>query len=40
MEHTQIHIRAEFTIEEGKIEEYKKLVQDMSRVVELTSHIQ
>ena len=34
MEHTQIHIRAEFTIEEGKIEEYKKLVQDMSRVVE------
>ena len=34
MEHTQIHIRAEFTIEEGKIEEYKKPVQDMSRVVE------
>ena len=30
----QIHFRAEFTIEEGKIEEYKKLVQDMSRVVE------
>jgi quinol monooxygenase YgiN len=34
MEHNQIHFRAEFTIEEGKIEEYKKLVQDLSRVVE------
>ena len=34
MEHDQIHFRAEFTIEEGKIEEYKKLVQEMSRVVE------
>lgn len=34
MEHNQINFRAEFTIEEGKIEEYKKLVQDMSRVVE------
>jgi quinol monooxygenase YgiN len=34
MEHDQIHFRAEFTIQEGKIEEYKKLVQDMSRVVE------
>ena len=34
MENNQIHFRAEFTIEEGKIEEYKKLVQDMSRVVE------
>jgi quinol monooxygenase YgiN len=34
MKHDQIHIRAEFTIQEGKIEEYKKLVQDMSRVVE------
>jgi quinol monooxygenase YgiN len=32
--HNQIHFRAEFTIEEGKIEEYKKLVQEMSRVVE------
>ncbi len=30
----QIHFRAEFPIEEGKIEEYKKLVQDMSRLVE------
>ncbi|HET6779889.1 MAG TPA: antibiotic biosynthesis monooxygenase [Nitrososphaera sp.] len=34
MEHDRIHFRAEFTIEEGKIEEFKKLVQDMSRVVE------
>jgi quinol monooxygenase YgiN len=34
MKHNQIHFRAEFTIEEGKIEEYKKLVQEMSRVVE------
>jgi quinol monooxygenase YgiN len=34
MEHTQIDFRAEFIIKEGKIEEYKKLVQDMSRAVE------
>jgi quinol monooxygenase YgiN len=34
MEHNQIHFRAELTIEEGKIEEFKKRVQDMSRVVE------
>jgi quinol monooxygenase YgiN len=34
MKHNQIHFRAEFTIEEGKIEEFKKLVHDMSRVVE------
>jgi quinol monooxygenase YgiN len=27
-------LRAEFTIEEGKIEEYKKLIQEMSSVVE------
>jgi quinol monooxygenase YgiN len=35
-EHNQTHFRVEFTIEggEGKTEEYKKLVQDMSRVVE------
>src|SRR5919198_6749310 len=32
--YNQIHFRAEFTIEEGIIEEYKKLVQDMSRIVE------
>ncbi|MDQ3835782.1 MAG: antibiotic biosynthesis monooxygenase [Thermoproteota archaeon] len=34
MKHNQIQFRAEFTIKEGKIEEYKKLVQDMSKVVE------
>ena len=34
MLYNQIHFRAEFTIEEEKIEEFKKLVQDMSRVVE------
>jgi quinol monooxygenase YgiN len=34
LKHDQIHFRAEFTIEEGKIEEFKKLVQEMSRVVE------
>ena len=33
MDQNQIHFRAEFTIEEGKIEEYKKLVRDLSRVV-------
>jgi hypothetical protein len=30
----QIHFRAGFIIEERKIKEFKKLVQDMSRVVE------
>ena len=34
MEHNQVHVRAEFTIEEGKIEECKEMVQKMSRVVE------
>ena len=34
MDRNQIHFRAEFTIEEGKIGEYKRLVQDMSKVVE------
>ena len=29
-----IHFRAEVIIEEGKKEEYKKLIQDMSRAVE------
>jgi quinol monooxygenase YgiN len=33
-EDNQIHVRAEFTIEKGKIEEFKKLIQDMSRIVE------
>ena len=34
MKYNQIQFRAEFTVQEGKIEEYKKLVQEMSRVVE------
>jgi len=34
MNTNQIHVRAEFTIEKGKIEEFKKLIQDMSRMVE------
>ena len=34
MENNQIHVRAEFTIEKGKIEEFKKVIQDMSRMVE------
>jgi quinol monooxygenase YgiN len=34
MKSNQIHFRAEFTIEEGKIEEYKQRIQEMSRVVE------
>ena len=34
MKHNQIQFRAEITIQEEKIEEFKKLVRDMSRVVE------
>jgi quinol monooxygenase YgiN len=34
VKHGQIEFRAEFTIQEGKVEEYKKLVEEMSRVVE------
>ena len=34
MEHNQIHFKAEFIINEGKKEEYKKLIQEMSRMVE------
>jgi quinol monooxygenase YgiN len=34
MNNNQIHVRAEFTIEKGKIEEFKKLIQNMSRIVE------
>jgi hypothetical protein len=35
MKYNKMWFRAEFTIQEGKIEEYKKLVQDMSKVVEI-----
>ncbi len=34
MNHSQILFRAEFTIQEGKVEEYKKLVREMSRLGE------
>jgi quinol monooxygenase YgiN len=34
MDQNQIHFRAEFTIDEGKIEGYKKLILEMSRMVE------
>ncbi|HKO40760.1 MAG TPA: antibiotic biosynthesis monooxygenase [Nitrososphaeraceae archaeon] len=34
MNNNQIHVRAEFNIEKEKIEEFKKLIQDMSRMVE------
>ena len=34
MNNDQIHVRAEFTIAKGKIEEFKKLIHDMSRMVE------
>ena len=34
MNNNQIHVRAEFTITKEKIEEFKKLIQDMSRMVE------
>jgi quinol monooxygenase YgiN len=33
-ERGQIHIRADFMIEEGKIVEFKKLIQDISKLVE------
>jgi quinol monooxygenase YgiN len=34
MEHNQIHFKVEFIINEGKKEEYKKLIQEMSNMVE------
>jgi hypothetical protein len=37
MNNDQIHVRAEFTIEKGKIEEFKKRIQDMSRMEKITS---
>ena len=33
MEHNQIHFRAEFIIDEGKVEEYKEIIQEISRIV-------
>lgn len=34
MKNNQIQFRAEFIIEKGKTNEYKKLIHDMSRMVE------
>jgi quinol monooxygenase YgiN len=34
MKNNRIHIRAEFIIKEEKIDEFKKLIQDMSKMVE------
>lgn len=34
MKNTHIEFRVEFTIKEGKLEEYKKLIHDMCRAVE------
>ncbi|MFZ0511651.1 MAG: antibiotic biosynthesis monooxygenase [Candidatus Nitrosopolaris sp.] len=34
MVENQIHMRADFKIEEGKIEEFKKLIQNISKLVE------
>ncbi len=34
MVENQIHMRADFMIEEGKIEEFKKLIQYISKLVE------
>jgi quinol monooxygenase YgiN len=33
MKNNQIHIRAEFSIAEGKVEEYKQLIQEMTKLV-------
>lgn len=34
MKDTLIHFRAEFIIKDGKIKEYKRLIRNMSKVVE------
>ena len=34
MNSNQIDVRAEFNIEKGKKEEFKKLIQEMSRIVD------
>ncbi|MDQ4073746.1 MAG: antibiotic biosynthesis monooxygenase [Thermoproteota archaeon] len=36
MGHNNIHFRAEFTVEEGKIEDFKKLIQEIARTVQET----
>ena len=34
MKNNQIHVRAEFNIQKGKIDEFKKLIVNMSKMVE------
>jgi quinol monooxygenase YgiN len=34
MDQNQLHFRAEFTIEEGKREDFKELIQEMTRAVQ------
>ena len=34
MIHNQIHIRAEFSIDKKKVDEFKRLIQKMSKIVE------
>ena len=36
MDHNHIHLRAEFTLEEGKREDFKELIQEMARSVQET----
>jgi quinol monooxygenase YgiN len=36
MDQNQLHFRAEFAIEEGKREDFKKLIQEMTRAVQET----
>jgi len=36
MDNNQLHFRAEFTIDERKIEDFKKLIQQMARTVQET----
>jgi len=36
MDNNHLHFRAEFTIDERKIEDFKKLIQQMARTVQET----
>ena len=40
MDQNHLHFRAEFTLEEGKREDFKELIQEMTRAVQETSRIQ
>ena len=39
MDNNHLHFRAEFTIDERKIEDFKKLIQQMARTVQELSLI-